>query len=261
MRFLLLFSIFLSSSLLAQIPNPGFESWIVGNWQLEPEGWTTPNGQLIPVVYQDTDSYEGDFAMRVDAVNDGLGAFGWAECTFPNTFIPASLDFYVKTETEFGGLSVTISFFNEENMFYSESWNSSQTISEWTLVSLPLSQIEPVMTHAVIRVEAQVGDLIPGSASISVDAMGFEGPLSDGIVIMDHDLSLFPNPASDYITLDGIAPNATVRIVNIAGQTVFESYSVASQMRLDVQNFASGLYILNVQTANEAGESRKLVIK
>ncbi|MFT6355351.1 MAG: hypothetical protein ACJAXD_002346 [Cryomorphaceae bacterium] len=260
MRYLLLLSIFLSSSLFAQIPNPGFESWVAGNWQLDPEGWETTNGQLIPAVYQDSDSYEGDFAMRVDAVNNGLGAYSLAECTFPNTFIPASLDFYVKCQTEFGGVSVTISFFNGENMFYSEAWNSGSTISEWTLVSLPLSQIEPVMTHAVIRVEAQVGDLVPGTAWISIDAMGFEGTLSNDDMVVDQDLELYPNPASDHFVLDGIAPNSTVRIINVAGQTVYESNSPTSQLRLDVQNFASGLYILNVQSADKVSTSRKLVI-
>jgi len=261
MRYLLLLSIFLSSSLYAQIPNPGFESWVAGNWQPDPEGWGTTNGQLIPAVYQDSDSYEGDFAMRVDAVNNGLGAYSKAQCTFPTTFIPGSLDFYVKAGTEFGGVSVTISYFNGENMFYSEFWGSGQAIEEWTLVSIPLSQIEPIMTHAVIKVEASVGDLVPGTAWISVDAMGFEGPLSDGDVMVDQNIEIYPNPASDYLTLDGIAANSTVRILNLAGQTVFESNSEVSQMRVDVQHFATGLYILNVQDQNKVSTSQKLLIQ
>ncbi|MCZ4410736.1 T9SS type A sorting domain-containing protein [Cryomorphaceae bacterium 1068] len=261
MRFLLLLSVFLSSSLLAQIPNPGFESWIVGNWQLDPEGWTTSNGQLIPAVYQDTDSYEGEFAMRVDAVDNGLGGYGFAECTVPIDYIPSSLDFYVKAGTEFGGVSVTISFYNNDFLFNSFDWNSGTSIEEWTLVSIPMEQNEPVLTHTVIRVEAQVGDLVPGTAWISVDAMGFEGPLSDGDIIDDRDFAIYPNPANDYIILDGLAPNATIRIINIAGQTVFESNSVATQMRLDLDNFAPGLYILDVQPVKKAGVSRKLVIK
>lgn len=261
MRYLLLLSIFLSTTLFAQIPNPGFESWIVGNWQLDPEGWTTSNGQLIPSVYQDEDSYEGEFAMRVDAVEVGIGAYGQAECTFPITFIPASLDFYVKCQNESGAVIVTISFFNEENLVYSEYWNNAGTIEEWTLVSIPLSQIEPVMTHAVIEVSAQVGDLVPGTAWISVDAMGFEGPLSNDDMVVDQDFQLYPNPVSDQLILDGLAPNSTVRIVNVAGQTIYESKSATPQLKLDVQNFAEGLYILNVQGRDQASTSRKLVIR
>ena len=259
MRLFLLLSILISSTLSAQIPNPGFESWIVGNWLLDPEGWTNGNNQFA-MVTQDEDAFEGNFAMRVDALDNGLGAYGWAECTFPNTFIPASLDFYVKALAEFGGVSVTISFFNDEIMFYSESWNSGTSINEWTLVSIPLEQIEPVMTHAVIRVEAQVGDLVPGTAWISIDAMGFEGPLSNGDELIKQELELFPNPASNQVILDGVTPNSIVRIVNVAGQTVYESNSVTSQVRIDVQKFAKGLYILNVQGADNVGTSRKLVI-
>ncbi len=261
MRSLLLLSVFLSSSLFAQIPNPGFESWVVGNWQLDPEGWTTANGQLLPAVIQDNDAYEGDYAMRVNAIDDGLGAFGWAECTVPITYIPSSLDFYVKAGTEFGGVSVSISFYNNEFLFNSFDWNSGSPIEEWTLISIPLEQEEPVLTHAVIRVEAQVGDLVPGTAWISVDAMGFEGPLSDDDVMGDEKLELYPNPASDYIILDGISANSTVRIMNVSGQTVFESNPATSQMRLDVQNFAQGLYIINIQNPDKINISRKLVIE
>jgi hypothetical protein len=198
--------------------------------------------------------------MRVDAVGVPLGAYGFAECTFPIDYIPSSIDFYAKAGTEFGGVSVTISFFNNEFLFNSFDWNSGTSIEEWTLVSIPMQQDEPVLTHAVIRIEAIVGDLVPGNAWISVDAMGFEGPLSDDDMIVDQDLELYPNPASDYIILDGIAPNSTVRIMNIAGQLVFEANSTASQIRLDVQRFAKGLYMLNVQSPDKVGTSRKLVI-
>ncbi|MGB6037225.1 MAG: T9SS type A sorting domain-containing protein [Cryomorphaceae bacterium] len=260
MRFLLLLSVFLTGSLFAQIPNPGFESWIVGNWLLDPEGWTNGNNQFA-MVTQDEDAFEGDFAMRVDAVNNGLGAFGWAECTVPIDYIPSSLNFYAKAGTEFGGVIVTISFYNNESLFNSFEWNSGTSIEEWTLVSIPLEQNEPVLTHAVIRVEAQVGDLVPGTAWISVDAMGFEGALSDGDMVVDKNLELYPNPAADYIILDGIPPNSTVRIMNIAGQMVFESNSSTTLLRLDVQDFAKGLYILNVQAANRVSTSQKLVIE
>jgi hypothetical protein len=103
--------------------------------------------------------------------------------------------------------------------------------------------------------------LVPGTAWISIDAMGFEGTLSNDDMVVDQDLELYPNPASDHFVLDGIAPNSTVRIINVTGQTVYESNSPTSQLRLDVQNFDSGLYILNVQSAYKVSTSRKLVIE
>jgi len=261
MRILLLISVFLSSSLIAQIPNPGFETWIIGNWLPVPEGWATPTDQLESVVTQDTDAYDGDFAMRVDAVNNGLGAYGWAECTVPIDYIPASLDFYAKAGTEFGGVSVTISFYNNEFLFNSFEWNSSTSIDEWTLVSIPLVQNEPVLTHAIIRIEAFVGDLVPGVAWISVDAMGFDGPLSNNDQIVDDQIRLFPNPANDYITLSGLRGGSNVRIINLAGKTVFESNATKPQMIADVKNLPKGLYILYIQYSDEFSASRKLVIR
>lgn len=261
MRFLLLLSIFLSCSLLAQIPNPGFESWVPAPWYPSPEGWETPNDEGNTVVTQDQAAFEGDYAMRVDAVLDGIGAFGWAECTVPIDYIPSSLDFYAKAGTEFGGVIVTISFYNNDLLFNSFDWNSGSPIEEWTLISIPMAQNEPVLTHAIIRVEALVGDFSPGTAWISVDAMGFDGPLNNADQIVDDQLRLFPNPASESINISGITAGSKVRIMNLAGQTVFESISTNSQMIADVKNLPKGLYIVHIQGSNENSLSQKLVIK
>lgn len=261
MRNLLLLFILFQGSLFAQIPNPGFESWIVGNWLPNPQGWTTPNDQFNTVVSQDTDSYEGDFAMRVEAMPDGIGGFGWAECTIPIDYIPSSLDFYAKSDVEFGGVNVVITFFNNDFLFTSFNWSSGESIEDWTLISIPMEQNEPVLTHAVIRVEALYGDLVPGSAWISVDAMGFDGPLSSSPLLQESDFRFFPNPARDQLIIEDVLPGSTIRIINLTGQTIYTETGQQSLLSIDVSNFPTGLYLLSITEPNQITRSQKLVVR
>lgn len=260
-RSLLLLSVLFTATVLAQIPNAGFESWIPGNWLPSPEGWTTPNDQLNVVVTPDIESFEGNFAMRVDAVENGLGAFGWAETTVPIDYIPASLDFYVKSGIDFGGVGVSISFYNNEFLFSSFYWGSGESIDAWTLVSLELEQNEPILTHAVIRVDASVGDLVAGTAWISLDAMGFDGPLSDQTTPADDQFQIYPNPASDVLTIKGSTEEIeTISIYDISGKLVDERSLNASFAEIDISGLPAGSYttVANVDSGNRF--SQKLLI-
>jgi len=246
---------------MAQIPNPGFELWLINDPITIPVGWSTTDNGVESAVSQDFEPYEGNLAMRVDAIPIGVGSYGVAECPVPIDYIPASLDFYAKVGTEFGAVSVIIIFFNGENEVYTEFWNNTEPIENWTLVTIPLEQIEPVLTHAVIRVEAIVGDLAPGTAWISVDAFGFEGPLSNDPLHSDAQWNIYPNPAHNEITLEGVAANSAIRIRNLTGQTVYETASTRSLMKIDLRNLSSGMYLISMQSPDGTIKSRKLLVE
>lgn len=260
MRYLLLIPFFIAATCVGQvIPNADFENWIPGPWLSEPEGWTTPNSELDPVVIQDMDAFQGDYAMRVNAIPDGIGASGWAACTLSTQAIPAGLNFYVKSLCDFGGVSVSIAFFNNDLEVYTESWNSGNTIEEWTFVSIPLDQIEPVMTHAVIRVEAVVGDLVPGEAWISVDSMGFSQSL---ISEKEEKLrfSMFPNPAIDQVQLNNLPEKAQFRIMDCTGKILKEGIVRNNGATIYLDQFKRGMYLVEV-ISGEKRATRSLVVQ
>lgn len=266
MRYIFLLFIFISSiSFAQQIPNPGFESWFVETWQEAPEDWQTPNGQLIPIVTKDTDAYEGDYAMKVTAVNDGIGASGWSKCFIPTSFIPSSLDFYVKASTQMGSVSVgsvsvKISFFNNENEFYTETWSSNESIGDWSLISLPLNQIEPAMTHAEIEVEAFASDLAPETVWISIDAMGFDGPLSSKSN-QAIDFEIYPNPTTSNTTISGEISGSQLSLFDLTGK-LLEKIQINSDVHeVNLVDFPKGIYLMEISSRSGARSSQKLVKK
>jgi hypothetical protein len=259
MRNLLVFCILFTFGAHAQtVPNGNFESWFVGNWQLVPEAWATQNDGLTPMTTQDLDAYEGDYAMRVTALPNGIGFSGFANCTIPTAAIPPSLDFYVKALCEFGGVSVSISFYNNDMEVYSEFWSSGTSIDDWTYVSLQLSQIEPVMTHAVIRAEAFVGDLVPGQAWISVDAMGFGGTLSNDNADQIS-FELFPNPTKDTFHISGEVNGYQFSLFDLTGKAVKRSILNSTINSIDISELPPGLYLVELRSEGKWRGSQKLV--
>lgn len=256
---LILLATLLSTFGLAQIPNAGFETWILDDFYLEPEGWSTSNTEIESAVTQDLDSYEGVYAMKVTAIPNGLSASGFAQAYVPIDYIPASLNFYAKTEVEFGAVSVAISFYNQDFLFETFEWTISEDLENWTFVSLEMPQYEPVLTHAFITVTAYYGDLVPGTAWISVDAMGISQTLNSeekGKIRF----SMFPNPATDQVQLDNLPEKAHYRIMDCLGKTMVQKAIRNTNEIIYLDQFNPGIYLVEVING-EKRATRRLVVQ
>jgi len=82
-------------------------------------------------------------------------------------------------------------------------------------------------------------------------------------LIFDNDIfSLKPVPTSDFAFLS-FANNAEekqIRVMSMTGQVLFTQIATDHQVKIDVNNWASGLYFVQVQIGNKVG-SRKLVVE
>ncbi|HSI89925.1 MAG TPA: T9SS type A sorting domain-containing protein, partial [Adhaeribacter sp.] len=69
---------------------------------------------------------------------------------------------------------------------------------------------------------------------------------------------VYPNPASDHVTLAGNFEFVSVR--NATGQLIMEKAGQPGETRLELGHLAAGLYLLQVQTKNST-YTHKLIIK
>ncbi len=254
-----LFSI-LSLTLLGQeIPNPGFENWTSNTWNYTPDGWMTENSQLWEPVDRDFDAYEGDYAMRVTSQPTGVGEYASASALFEIDYIPSNLTFYVKTLCEFGAVQVTIYFYEQEAIVAYYDWFTSETMEDWTQITIEMDGIDPIITDAEIIVSAQVGDLVAGDAIISVDAMEFDAVTStfDPNV---SDLSIYPNPTVDHFTIGGDHQVESLRIYNALGVLVMESSINELNRRVDVSELPNGTYVVSAEDREGNRYVEKLIV-
>ncbi len=75
----------------------------------------------------------------------------------------------------------------------------------------------------------------------------------------NSNITVYPNPASDYITISGSEQSvAKLQAFDIGGKIVAESYS---ENRLEVANLASGLYLLKVIWEDRTQSTAKFLVK
>ena len=73
--------------------------------------------------------------------------------------------------------------------------------------------------------------------------------------------SISPNPASDYLVIaSNNADNATVKIIDVLGNNVFNDYIPLSK-KIDVSEFKNGVYFITIETSEAKVTNRKLVIR
>ena len=75
-------------------------------------------------------------------------------------------------------------------------------------------------------------------------------------------IKIYPNPASDHITIESSqdVTIGSIVIYNINGQMVIEQPIKAGNIDLDTHNFATGIYIMKISSNNQQFEERKLII-
>lgn len=74
-------------------------------------------------------------------------------------------------------------------------------------------------------------------------------------------LHIYPNPTTDILKIENDAPISKIEIINISGQSLFNSnYEDAQKVSIDLSSYPTGVYILKVK-ANDKIESFKIIKK
>jgi hypothetical protein len=69
-------------------------------------------------------------------------------------------------------------------------------------------------------------------------------------------LMIYPNPASDYIVVNGLENNSMVKVFNVTGQQLFVRKASQNQMSIDLSGLNQGLYILQVESEGQILNSK-----
>lgn len=246
--FLFILATSLSSFMIGQeIPNGSFEEWeSTPMFTLDPVDWETDNTQLLVSTAQDLEPFEGIYAMRVDPLQLGVGEYGEANTTIEIGGLPDGITFHAKWwRTITAAVGVQVDFYYEEDIMHTGFWYPEDTLSGWSAQQIEFPPIDIATTHAVVRVFAVVGDLVPGDCWISVDAMSW-GLISGLDELEEPTMGLYPNPSSDELRLD-IEAIYMYEIVDNHGRIVAQG---RTNGLIDVKQLPQGRYTLSL-TSNE----------
>jgi hypothetical protein len=66
---------------------------------------------------------------------------------------------------------------------------------------------------------------------------------------LNNHITLFPNPSSEFIQINGLTTKERYKIYNILGAEV-ERGNISNQEEIDIKTFTSGLYFLKFENGN-----------
>jgi len=75
----------------------------------------------------------------------------------------------------------------------------------------------------------------------------------------ENQISVFPNPASDFVSIQGITSLALITISDITGKTVMNEYVIQNAI-LDISNLDMGIYMMTV-LENGGSTTKKVIVQ
>lgn len=69
-------------------------------------------------------------------------------------------------------------------------------------------------------------------------------------------IQIYPNPAGNYVMLEGLYPGATVKIINALGEIVHSSMVSNTNIEIGIANLAAGIYLVNIEINGQVYTSR-----
>jgi len=74
-------------------------------------------------------------------------------------------------------------------------------------------------------------------------------------------LNIFPNPATDVVTLQNIEVGSTINILDGTGKTVFTAPANSNTTEINLSDFVSGMYFVQVSNQGNLVSTQKLQVK
>jgi len=278
----------------AVVPNGDFEDWTDYSSE-EPEDWFSSNllsfytGQT-PVT-KTTDSYEGNFASRLESSltfwGDTLafitnGTFGdeGPEGGMPVDSVPEKLSGYYKYEPvgpDTAVAAVTLYYHNPNTgntTMLEESWIQLLPASTYTYFEIPVNYFalpEPDTVNiafASSNLDFFENGYVGLGSTLYIDAL--EMTYKEHITSVNSpednlDHNIYPNPASEKVFIDVynlMHQNTEVRIINSQGRVVYYSQEGQKDNRsfeIDVADFSPGVYFYQVENNGKTYNGKFIV--
>ncbi len=124
------------------------------------------------------------------------------------------------------------------------------------------------MLGEMAQVHCWLMDYEPGDEDIILDSSFYGYPTSTVAIHPENLLKVYPNPASEMITLEYAGAQAQTMITTICnnlGKIVYcstEQFTISKFLKqIDCASFAAGIYFVSVQAGDRIGQAKVVIVK
>ena len=200
-----------------------------------------------PLNYQNTgsDSYEGTLSFDGTLVftysgNVTFEVDGWGELIMPNVTYPNALR--VKTIE------------NEDQFIVGLTLNSITTNYTFYVEEYPVPVLNISISESYFN-----GNLTDMTTTVT-PLLSYNGLLGIDKPVDQHELTMYPNPASDYIILDFDSKKITqLKIINTTGKVV-QTEQIYRNAKINISELPSGIYIAQLLVDGSNYSKKRFII-
>lgn len=265
-----------STAIMAQIPNPSFESWTSGM----PDNWQNPLSFVSGIVTESNTAHAGSHSASLNSASFSSNYYGGILETgksvtdpyFANSGNPAALNGWYQLTTSGGDyFAATASATSGGSNMGAGAIQVSTATSVWKQFSVCITYTTGTADSMsiIIQLGNSSGNTHAGSFAL-VDDLSF-GSCVAGVQDISKDVTLeaaYPNPASQTSNIIYSIPSdahVTVDLYDISGRKVMpllaDTYQTVGRYKIpvDVTSLANGIYIYRV-TVNGQSYAQKLTV-
>jgi len=257
--------------------------------QWEGQGDAYPNGDFSasgnnPTIIAGTDQY---MAVRFNLGGTDI-YYGWVRVNI-NTNGDVTYKDYAYNSV--AGQAITAGQMPQADVLVTSIAVQGQSGASTITTNGGTLQMEATVSPANATVNSVTWSVTPGTGSATIDANGLLTATGDGTVtvtatandasgvtgstvitisnqsvgineISNNQLSLFPNPASDYVNMASSEKFTTIIITDLSGRLI-KSINVTSRdnVQIDVSHLDTGVYLISLYKKEELINRNKVVIK
>ncbi len=284
--------LFTTSTLLAQIPNSGFENWTAVNTYSVPDGWGTLNNTTalsgIFTVTKATPGSPGASYMKITSKTIGtavVGGIAVSGVLDSMTMQPKSGFAFNQRPANFtgkwqhmiygssqGSVLVTLTRWDSGTNARVAVASGSVTLSgmamSWANFTIPLTYADGNNPDSCIIVLKASGSAPTNNDYLWVDNLAFTGTVT-GLKTLESVLSnvnVFPNPSADIINITlkvKSEQKVSLELVDLTGKVLLSKdlglVQGESKQTLNINGISKGIYFVKV-VSDKGTETKKIII-
>lgn len=155
------------------------------------------------------------------------------------------------------------------NYFHTQANKDFVTVYDGTTTSSPVLGAFSGQTIPPILIANSGKMLITFTSDSAVQDQGWEAEytaITLGLIeIPENEFKVFPNPAENYLIIESskeLSENNRIEIMNLSGKIIYENSfdsSDKSENRIDISNFATGLYLIRTSNEKEISHIQRFI--